>query len=99
MPDIVLTRSSAYTDRLRAYKVFIDGEQRGDIRNGGTERFSVSPGGHSVLLRIDFCRSPELQLAVGPGDFHVSCGSNVNPLLSLIYIFMPGSWIWIKSAA
>lgn len=96
MPDMVLTRGSYYTDRLRAYKVFVDGEQRGLIRNGETVRFPVSQGEHSVMLRIDFCRSPELAVAVGEKDLLVSCGSNVNPLLGLIHLFMPGNWIWIK---
>jgi hypothetical protein len=98
MPDIVLTRDSCYADWLRAYKVFIDGEQRGVIRDDETARFPVSQGQHSVMLRVDFCRSPELAVAVGADDFHVSCGSNVKPLLALIYLFMPGSWIWVKVA-
>jgi hypothetical protein len=45
------------TDRLRGYKVVIDGAAMGRIRNGETVSFEVSPGSHEVQMRMDWKRS------------------------------------------
>ncbi|HET6816204.1 MAG TPA: hypothetical protein VFH66_03135 [Mycobacteriales bacterium] len=66
--SIKITRDPAvWRDRGRAYKVLIDGRQAGTVRHGETFVTSVSPGTHSVRLRIDWTGSQEVQVAVAPG--------------------------------
>jgi hypothetical protein len=96
MPEIVITRGGGYVDHIRAYKVYIDDDQRGSIRCNEIQRFSVPEGPHKVRLRIDWCTSPELSIDVGSDDVHLACGSNVNPFLALFYLFMPHKWVWLR---
>ena len=46
-------RQSFYRDRLRAYRVRIDGNPVGKIAAGETMDFPVPPGEHRVRLTID----------------------------------------------
>jgi hypothetical protein len=56
-----------YRDRLRAYKVLVDGEPAGAIKAGETLTLPAAPGRHAVQLRISWCRSPELEVDVPAG--------------------------------
>jgi hypothetical protein len=62
-------------DRWRAYKVIIDEAQVGVVRDGCSESFSVTPGAHSVNLKLDWCKSDQVDLAVSDGNvIHLRCG-------------------------
>lgn len=60
MATLTLSRESAFTDRLRAYAVMLDGKKIGDLRNGETKSFVIEPGPHTLELKIDWCGSPTL---------------------------------------
>jgi hypothetical protein len=77
-PRIVLHRDpGGWVDRLRSYRVFIDGVRVGDIQRGGTRTFEVAPGDHQVELRIDWCRSRPLDVHLDPGrEARLECRSN-----------------------
>ena len=55
-------------DRARAYRVLIDGEEVGRVKQGERIEFAVRAGLHTVELRIDWCRSPVRTLSIGEGD-------------------------------
>jgi len=63
-----IVRESAYTDRLRAYKVIIDGVASGAIKNGETKEFPIAAGQHEVSLKIDWCGSRAVRFAAAEGD-------------------------------
>jgi hypothetical protein len=83
-----LTRvDNRWKDRLRAYRVTVDGLEVGEIRRGETKDFPVEPGSHEVVLRIDWCRSPTLEVDVAPGTrVPLQCRPNVPIVLALIAI-------------
>jgi hypothetical protein len=54
-------------DRLQPYRVIIDGERIGTVRNDSTTDFTVPPGEHSVQLKIDWSGSPVLHIRVETG--------------------------------
>jgi hypothetical protein len=54
---IRIKRDSGYADRLRAYKVVLDGDVIAEIRNGQQLDLDVPPGRHRLQLKIDWCRS------------------------------------------
>lgn len=56
------------SDSLRAYKVFIDGEQVGKVHSGETQIFDVAPGAHEVQLKIDWVASPVIVADLAPGE-------------------------------
>lgn len=60
MASIKITRTSEYSNRMRDYQIFIDGQKVGTIANGETKEFEISTGQHSIVAKIDWCSSPEL---------------------------------------
>jgi hypothetical protein len=66
---IALSRApGGWRDRLRRYQVVLDGEQVAAIKRGERIDLPVSPGTHSIFLKIDWARSPRLQLDIAPGQ-------------------------------
>ena len=57
-----------WRDRLRRYRVIIDGEQVAMIKRGQQLDLAVTPGEHTVFLRIDWTRSPQLAVDVASGE-------------------------------
>jgi hypothetical protein len=50
---IRLTRGKGYADRLRAYKVVLDGQPVDDIRAGEIKDVPVTSGHHTLQLKVD----------------------------------------------
>ena len=67
MATLRVTRDSAYTDRLRAYSVVLDGKTIGEVRSGETKDFSVPAGPHRISLKIDWCRSKPVHFTAVEG--------------------------------
>jgi hypothetical protein len=68
MASLTIMRDSGYADRIRKYKVVIDGALAGYISNGETKEFAVSPGRHGLCMKIDWCGSKPLEFTVAEGD-------------------------------
>jgi len=54
---IVLNRKQEWINRLRTYRVLIDGKEVGSVRNGSAEEFMVTPGTHTVQSKVNWCSS------------------------------------------
>jgi hypothetical protein len=67
MTNLTVVRDSGYADRLRAYKIVLDGIAIGSIKNGETKTFPIAPGQHSLSLRIDWCGSKSVEFAAADG--------------------------------
>ena len=66
--------AGGWTDRLRAYRVFLDGREVGAIRTGEVKTFGVDAGSHDVYLKVDWARSPVVQLdLVAREEAHLRC--------------------------
>lgn len=55
-------------DKLRRYRVWIDGSIHGTLRAGERRCFEVSPGQHTLRVTIDWGSSPQLDVDVAPGE-------------------------------
>jgi hypothetical protein len=72
---IKVHRKRAFRDSMRAYRIYIDGQKVGRVRNDATSEFEVAPGEHQVQLRIDLCRSTTVTVQVPQdGSSVVSAG-------------------------
>ena len=96
-----IVRDSGYEDRVRAYKVIVDGKTAGEIRNGETKEFPVSSGQHEVSLKIDWCRSRVLPFTVAEGDsvtFDVQSSIRGRKVLAALWytLFKRNSYILIE---
>ena len=76
MAMIRITRENKINDALRAYKIYIDGTYRGDIRKDETKEFEVENGSHEVVAKIDWCRSNELCVDVNNSIVELEVGNS-----------------------
>lgn len=59
----------------------------------------IEKGNHTIWLKIDWCRSNKLNFDYTGDQLDFECGSNLTGfkvLLSIVYIFLPSKWCWIK---
>lgn len=101
--QITVRRTTSYADRLRAYKVKVDGVVVGSVRARESVTVPVAPGRHSLVLRIDWCGSEQIDFEVQPGEnVFFECGSSLagwRVLLALFYIiFRTHHYLWLRRA-
>ena len=66
---ITVTRpAGGYRDYLRAYKIRVDGQVRGKIRQGGQLTITVPPGSHTIDARIAWTGSPAISFDLVAGQ-------------------------------
>ena len=51
--EIVIRRDKQFKDRVRAYRILIDGVERGKIKTNGVLKIPVSEGRHLIEAWID----------------------------------------------
>ena len=61
-------RDSGYADRARKYQVVVDEAVVGQVSNGETKEFSLSPGHHEVRMKIDWCGSRPVEFTATERD-------------------------------
>lgn len=96
MGKIILYRDSGWTDRIRKYRILLDGRQIGEIANGQTVHLLVPPGEHTLQARIDWARSAILRFEGDASDNIFQVSSNLRGwkiMLAGIYAFFPWRWI------
>lgn len=100
---ITLSRGSGYADRLRDYRVILDGQEIGRLGNGESKSFPVASGQHQLAVKIDWCSSNELTFSVSPdGRLTFQCDSKLRGLrlLGAVYyvLFARKSYLRLKQA-
>jgi hypothetical protein len=66
---IALARPTAgRRDRVRAYRVCLDGEEAGRVLAGDRLSLPVEPGRHTLELRIDWARSAKVEVKLAEGE-------------------------------
>jgi hypothetical protein len=97
---IKIKRESGYVDRFRAYKVVLDGDVIGEIKNGQEVEFAISPGSHQLHLKIDWCRSNIVNFETAGKLVNFACGSNlrgIKLLFTFLYTtFLRSQYLWLK---
>ena len=91
--SVVLDRTSVWRDRMRKYKVMIDGVEAGDIKAGEEKTFPVNPGEHQLQMNLDWTSSPPLRFRLEPGEnVRFLCGGGKTWTM-LVDQFKPKTWI------
>lgn len=99
--EIILSRDSGWTDRIRKYRILIDGQQAAEIANGQTIRLEVAPGPHTLQARIDWARSGVVSFNGESGNNIFQVRSNLRGwkvVLAGIYAFIPSRWIRLEKS-
>ena len=82
---LTITRGSAYVDRARAYKIMVDGQEVGRIKNDRTETIAVPAGEHELSLKVDWASSPTVSFDVAPGEeVRYICKPTANAFFALL---------------
>ncbi len=64
----LMRKRSRWKDALRKYRVLLDGNVVAKIKNGEERVFDVEAGTHEVYLKVDWGKSPILELDLAPGE-------------------------------
>jgi len=65
---IILERKSQWLNRLKSYRVEIDGTEAGKVSNGTAEEFEVPGGNHTIACKVNWCSSNNYDFEVKPGE-------------------------------
>ncbi|WP_143069774.1 hypothetical protein [Hymenobacter actinosclerus] len=89
MATVKIEREKAYFNKFKKYKIVIDGMEAGEIVDGKLVEFTVEPGIHSMIAKVSWCSSSEVQFEVKEGNtrkFRVTGPEEYNhsPLRSLL---------------
>ncbi|RQD73085.1 MAG: hypothetical protein D5S03_13415 [Desulfonatronospira sp. MSAO_Bac3] len=101
MSQITVKRIKAHwVDRARNYGILVDGKEVAEIGNDSEVAIDVDPGAHKVQLKIDWCRSPVIDIEVSQGKtVYLECGPRAHPALVLLYITVwKDKYIWVRKA-
>ncbi len=64
---IILERKSQFLNRLKNYRVIINGTEQGRIGNGKTEEYEVPAGENTITCKVNWCSSNDYIVNVQPG--------------------------------
>ncbi len=96
---IILNRTSTWANRIRKFKVEIDGFVEGVIANGQSVCFTVMPGKHSIRVKYDWYKSEPFELDIAEGeDIRLECGSRTGLASELDALVAPGRYLTLKLA-
>lgn len=81
-----VSRKAGTHSRMRPFKVLVDGQLAGSIEEHQTKELPVSPGPHTVQIRLDWIGSRELLIEVGAGaSCDLTCRANGSPVTLLFH--------------
>ena len=100
MSCIVVRRKSAWADKLRKYRIVVDGAVCGTVTDGAVARVAVHPGRHVVRLKIAWCWSAPVEVDVARGAERVlECAPATSSFLWLLYAtFWRNRYISLRDA-
>jgi len=65
---LVVRRSSEWMNRARSFKIMVDGQQAGTVKNGQSEDIAIASGMHKLFCKVDWCSSREVEIQAKPGE-------------------------------
>lgn len=103
MPKLTIQRDTGYADRMRAYKVILDGRVVAKIKNGQRVTLEIDTGEHELFLKVDWCRSNKLNFSTQTGeDVAFSCGSSLRGMKVFLVFFyatiLRHKYLWLGPA-
>ncbi|MCL3782069.1 hypothetical protein EMN47_16905 [Prolixibacteraceae bacterium JC049] len=94
MAKLIIKRKSEWSNRLKAYKLFIDGKQVESIKNGEIKEFQLEDGTHQVEAKVNWCSTGVFEFEVIDGKtkmYEVSLfkyGNIIGPLMGLLAVIL-----------
>lgn len=87
MTTIRLKRKSEVENKMRNFKILLNGKEIGKISDGELKDFSIEPGKHTLTAKIDWCSSKPLELNMSSNEtMYVTVGSYRSSKKLLLFI-------------
>ena len=100
MSVLSIRRGTGFPGWLRGYRIFVDGEEHGTVRNNSTRSVEVASGRHRVQLRLDWSTSDVVDVDVGDRGAVLACGPAVRGGWSAFSLSRPvADTIWLRPQA
>ncbi|MBZ9652240.1 hypothetical protein [Psychroflexus montanilacus] len=64
MPKLIIQRNSEWNNKAREIGIYSNSKKLGTIKDGMTKHFELEAGTHDIYAKIDWCRSPKLNLKI-----------------------------------
>ena len=68
MTSLKINRMDDTAAKFRKYKIIVDGENKGTIKNGKIVEIPIQPGDHELYLKIDWGRSNKIAFKIADGE-------------------------------
>jgi hypothetical protein len=65
---IILERKSEFLNRLKNYRVNINGTEQGKISNGSSAEYEVPGGNNMITCKVNWCGSNTFTVDIKPGE-------------------------------
>ena len=65
---IILARPREWFNQTRSFRIWIDGNEIGEIRNGSSETVMLEPGTHILQCRLAWYGSQEIRISLESGE-------------------------------
>jgi hypothetical protein len=91
MPIVKVIRKSTNTDIFRKYKLIVDNNEEDRIAQNEIKEFSIAVGTHTIVAKIDWARSKEIEFDLKEGDlktFEISSFPHSKWIMPLSAIFI-----------
>ncbi|MBU3107729.1 hypothetical protein [Clostridium gasigenes] len=99
MSKIIIYRTSQYTNNMRNYEIYVDGQKINTISDSEKKTIEVSKGNHEIYMKIDWCKSKKLNINfTEEQEVKLKCGSKIEGrrrFLALLYIFVPNKCVYL----
>ena len=98
-----LKRNSQWANRLRAFKILIDGKMVAKIKNKESIDLDLDPGVYRIQVKIDWCKTKALNITIQPYQtVRLETGCHYRgwklwvPFIIFYYLFIsPSSYLYL----
>jgi len=66
--SITIIREGDWSDKLRKWRILIDGQEVGQMRERGTFQYEIPSGRHELTMKVDWASSETLRFEIAPGE-------------------------------
>ncbi|MCW8907660.1 MAG: TIR domain-containing protein [Sedimenticola sp.] len=106
---ITLSRKGSSSNRLRRFVIELDGQAIGRIGAGESKQFRLPAGHHRIAIRMDFYKSPPLEVDLQPNrNLALTCGDRSPESLKEVFslkglekslnsLVKPGQYLYLET--
>lgn len=95
MTVVQIRRPARGPDKFRAYRIFVDGAERGRLDAGEMLGIEVQGAPHTLRAKVDWCGSPTVELPNDP-EVHYEVGNAVRGFALFTVFFDPSNYLYLR---